>query len=107
MVSSQFNWSARVDSVLERYPKWQQMVLKAMNQPFLDASSCPEVIEIFDQYGLLAGRVHSLFSYENHRSSQEKSEFIAWIFDGELTVFYVDSELVVNRLQLLCEAVSC
>ncbi len=103
MQLSQINWSAQISSVLARYPQWQQMVIEAINKPFLDTSCCPEIIEIFDQFGLLAGRVHSSFSYECARNSQEKSEFIAWLFDGELAVFYVDSEVVVNRLQLLAE----
>jgi hypothetical protein len=103
MQLSQVNWSARVSSVLARYPQWQQIVIEAMNKPFLDTSCCPEIIEIFDQFGLLAGRVHSSFSYESTRNSQEKSEFIAWFFDGELAIFYIDSEVVVNRLQLLAD----
>lgn len=90
-----------MSSVLTRYPQWRQKVIEAMKKPLFDITYCPEVIEIFDQFGLLAGRVHGCFSYECTRNIEEESEFIAWMLDGELAVFYADSEVLVNRLQLL------
>jgi len=72
-----------------------------MKKPLFDITYCPEVVEVFDQFGLLAGRVHGCFSYEFTRKIEEESEFIAWMLDGELAIFYVDSEVLVNRLQLL------
>ncbi|MBD2364235.1 hypothetical protein H6G36_24150 [Anabaena minutissima FACHB-250] len=101
MQSSQINWSQQVSSVLARYPQWQHIVLEAINKPLFDVSYCPETIEIFDQFGLLAGRVFSSISYECTRKALDKSEFIAWLFDGELAAFYVDYEVVINRLKLL------
>jgi hypothetical protein len=103
MKSSQVNWSKQVSSVLARYPQWQHIVIEASNKPLFDINYCPETIEIFDQFGLLAGRVLSSISYECTRNSLDKSEFIAWLFDGELGAFYVNSEVVINRLQLLTE----
>ncbi len=101
MQPSHINWSPQVDSVLSRYPHWKKLVIEALDKPFLDLNYCPQVIEIFDQYGLLAGRVYGAFSYECTRTILEESDFTAWLFDGELVVFYVSSFLVINRLQLL------
>ncbi|QLE59783.1 hypothetical protein [Nostoc sp. TCL26-01] len=101
MQSSQINWSQQVSSVLARYPQWQNIVIEAINKPLFNVSYCPETIEIFDQFGLLAGRIFSSISYECTRDFLEKSEFIAWLFDGELAAFYVNGEVVINRLQLL------
>ncbi|MBD2357654.1 hypothetical protein H6G41_24095 [Tolypothrix sp. FACHB-123] len=103
MKSSQVNWSKQVSSVLARYPQWQHIVIEASNKPLFDVNYCPETIEIFDQFGLLAGRVLNSISYESTRNSLDKSEFIAWLFDGELGAFYVNDEVVINRLQLLTE----
>ncbi len=88
-----------MSSVLTRYPQWQQKVIEAMKKPLFDITYCPEVVEVFDQFGLLAGRVHGCFSYECTRKIEEESEFIAWMLDGELAV--ADSEVLLNRLQLL------
>jgi hypothetical protein len=101
MQSSQINWSKQASSVLARYPQWQHIVIEATNKPLFDVNYCPETIEIFDQFGLLAGRIFNLISYENTRTSLDESEFIAWFFDGELAAFYVNYEVVINRLQLL------
>lgn len=105
MRKTQVHWSPQVFSILSNYPQWQDILYSALHKPLFDRNYCPEVIEIFDQHGLLAGRVHGCFSYECSRTFQSESEFIAWLFDGELAVFYVGSELVINRLQMLCEAV--
>jgi len=101
MKSSQINWSQQVLSVLARYPQWQHIVIEANDKPFFDVNYCPETIEIFDQFGLLAGRIFNSISYECNRNYLETSEFIAWLFDGELAAFYVNGEVVINRLQLL------
>jgi hypothetical protein len=97
------NCSPDVFSVLSRYPEWLEMIIKAIDLPLIDRNYCPEVIEVFDQYGLLVGRIHGCLSYECNRNAQEPSNFIAWLLDGELAVFYVGYELVINRLQILSE----
>jgi hypothetical protein len=94
------NCSPDVFSVLSRYPEWLEMIIKAIDLPLIDRNYCPEVIEVFDQYGLLVGRIHGCLSYECNRNAQEPSNFIAWLLDGELAVFYVGYELVINRLQI-------
>ncbi|WP_414624385.1 hypothetical protein [Calothrix sp. CCY 0018] len=94
----QTNWNPEISSLLAKYPKWQQMLLSAIEKPKLDAGYCPFVIEIFDQHGLLAGRVNKFGCYECTRNSQDVSRFIAWMFDGELAIFYVDSHMLLNRI---------
>jgi hypothetical protein len=100
----QVNFSSPIFSVLSRYPGWLEMIIQAIDKPLFSLDYCPEVIEVFDQHGLLTGRVHGCLSYECRRNINEESEFIAWLIDGELAVFYVDSKLVINRLQLLAVA---
>ncbi|BAZ71022.1 hypothetical protein NIES4106_58190 (plasmid) [Fischerella sp. NIES-4106] len=97
----QVNFSDRVSEVLSCYCEWQQVVNDAINKLPFEENYCPTVVEIFDQYGLLFGGVCDSYSYETTRNTQDKSDFLAWFLDGELAVFYVDSEIVVNRLQFL------
>ncbi|WP_228060155.1 hypothetical protein, partial [Plectonema radiosum] len=99
MIEKEINSNPEVFSVLSQYPKWLSMIIEAIDKPILDKSYCPEVIEIFDQHGLLAGKVHGLSAYECTRNTQQKSDFNAWLIDGELAVFYIGSELVINRLE--------
>ena len=95
------NFSPSVYSLLKKYPEWYSIVSEAINKPLLDKNYSSQILEIFDQYGLLAGRVHGKYSYECTRSVDQKSEFNAWFFDEELVIFYVGKELVINRLQIL------
>jgi hypothetical protein len=88
-------------SVLSLYPEWLRMINQAIDKSQFDIDYIPRVIEVFDQYGLLAGRVNGCLSYESTRTIEQESKFIAWLIDGELAVFYVGSELVINRLQIL------
>ena len=94
----QTNLNSETPSILKNYPEWQQILIEAAKKPQLDVSYCPFVIEIFDQYGLLAGRINKFGCYECKRSSHQKSQFIAWMFDGELAIFYVDSQILLNRI---------
>ena len=99
MVEKIIDCSSEVSSVLSQYPKWLEMVDEAKDKPVFDKNYCPNVIEIFDQHGLLAGKVNGLSAYECTRDIQQKSDFNAWLIDGELAVFYVGSSLIVNRLE--------
>ena len=98
------NFSQDTFSVLSSYPEWLEMVNQAINKSPLNIGYIPRAVEVFDQYGLLAGRVNGCFSYESTRNSEQESEFIAWLLDGELVLCYIGSELVVNRLQILAAA---
>ena len=99
MTQKQVNSNPEVFSILSHYPRWLEMVIEAIDKPVIDKGHCPQVIEIFDQYGLLAGKIHGFSSYECTRNTQQKSDFNAWLIDGELAVFYVGSKLVINRLE--------
>ena len=101
MVEKIINLSSEVSAVLSQYPKWLEMVIETIDKPVFNKNYCPHVIEIFDQHGLLAGKVNGLSAYECTRDIQQKSDFNAWLIDGELVVFYVGSELVINRLEAI------
>jgi hypothetical protein len=98
------NFSQDIFSVLSNYPEWLEMVNQAIDKPPLNIDYIPRIVEVFDQNGLLAGRLNSCFSYEMTRNTAQESEFIAWLLDGELVVLYIGSELVINRLQILAIA---
>ncbi|NJO62927.1 MAG: hypothetical protein HC836_33310 [Richelia sp. RM2_1_2] len=101
MIEKAINSNPEVFSVLSQYPKWLSMIVEAIDKPILAQTYCPEIIEIFDQYGLLAGKVHGFYAYECTRKTEQKSDFNAWLIDGELVVFYIESELVINRLEAI------
>jgi hypothetical protein len=101
MQTLKVNFSSEIFSVLSSYPEWLKMIIQVIEQPPLSINYCPSIVEVFDQYGLLSGRIHGCFSYESTRNTEQESEFTAWFLDGELAVFYVGSELVINRLQIL------
>ncbi len=98
MVDKMINFSLEVSDCLSQYPKWLEMVDEAKEKPAFDKNYCPHVIEIFDQHGLLAGKINGLSAYECTREIQQKSEFNAWLLDGDLAVLYVGTELIINRL---------
>ncbi|BAZ37594.1 hypothetical protein NIES4101_61880 [Calothrix sp. NIES-4101] len=101
MQTIKLNLSSKTSLLLSQYPEWVERIDRAINQELFTIDYSPQVVEVFDQYGLLAGRVNSCFSYESTREPEQESDFIAWLLDGELALFYVGSELVINRLQIL------
>lgn len=97
---------------LEKYLEWYRDVEKAKKMPAFPLDYKPEVVEIFDQFGLLCGVAFGV-AYECDRitNSQpsditfpQKSEFIAWYLDGKLALFYTESEILVNRLENIATA---
>ena len=101
MIQTAIHFSSEVRAVLSQYPKWLEMVLEAHDKPVLDKNYCPHVIEIFDQHGLLAGKINGFSAYECTRNIQQKSDFNAWLIDGKLAVLYIGTELVINRLKAI------
>ncbi|HAA32938.1 MAG TPA: hypothetical protein DCE56_40990 [Cyanobacteria bacterium UBA8553] len=89
--------------VLIRYSSWRQQVIEALKRPTFPFSYQPDLIEIFDQQGLLAGRIND-YVYTVTLPSTHRSQFMAWYFDGELAFFSVGSDVIVNRLTLLSVA---
>lgn len=98
-LSTKESWSEGAIAVLQRYPQWQAQVEKALKSGGFSPYFAPVVVEVFDQSGLLLGMVLSEAMYEGEVPPESKSEFVAWCFDGELGVFYVGSEVIVNRLK--------
>ncbi|HEY9690636.1 MAG TPA: hypothetical protein V6D15_00350 [Oculatellaceae cyanobacterium] len=86
--------------VLDKYPIWQYLVQQSTSLPSLPLDYCAFAIEIFDQHGLLCGQRGELV-YESQRYIHQPSDFIAWILDGQLVFFYVETEIIVNRLNLI------
>lgn len=83
--------------VLLRYPQWRMRVIEAYHCSPLPMDYSPLVVEVFDQQGLLAGRVGD-YRYSVEVPFDHVSEFTAWYFDGELVLFQGGGEIVINRL---------
>lgn len=97
---------------IEKYAEWYRDVEEAKEMPAFPLDYKPEIVEIFDQFGLLCGVAFGV-AYECDRitnsqpsniTSPPKSEFIAWYLDGKLALFYTESEILVNRLENIATA---
>lgn len=98
-------FSPETVDVLIRYPRLREQVFKAREQPPFPFDYQPNVIEVFDQQGLLAGRIND-HVYTTTVPSLHSSKFLAWYLDGELAFFSVGSDVVLNRLTSLSVAAS-
>ena len=97
------NLSTQTREVLRKYPTWKEMVEQSAMKPPFKFDYIPVVIEIFDSGGLLSGIAWGQV-YETQKLKDQPSEFVAWCLDGELGLFYVGSEIVVNRLSLMAQS---
>ena len=95
--------SEPVEQVLSKYPSWRNAVEQALLQPPLALNHSSVAVEVFNSSGLLCGTILGQ-AYQLEKLSKEPSEFTAWFLDGQLAVFYVGSEVVVNRLSLMSVA---
>lgn len=84
-------------SVLNKYPQWRERVFQAMDKPKLSSDFSAETFEIFDQHGVMTGRIHG-HPFDTTRNSNQSSDFMAWVLDGELMFFHIQSEVLVNRI---------
>ncbi len=98
MLSEQL--SGQVRDVLLKYPHWAHRVQSALTKPPFKLGYSASVIEMFDSYGLLGGMAWGQV-YETERIKGQPTEFVAWYLDGQLGLFYVGNEIVVNRLNLM------
>ena len=84
-------------SVLNKYPEWKKRAFQAMDKPQLSSDFSAETLEIFDQHGVMTGKIHGI-PFDTTRNSNQPSDFIAWVLDGELMFFQIQSEVIVNRI---------
>lgn len=89
------NWQ-----ILLKHTRWKKAIETAKKLPPFPLNYSPSVVEIFDQLGLLAGVAFGEV-YECFRYKEDRSEFIAWYLDGELALFYIGGEILVNRLKCM------
>lgn len=85
--------------VLQKYPEWYQAVIDALDKP--EKTNDYEfrcTLEIFDQLGLLVGVVIKEMVYFGKNFRNSNSEFIAWFMDGELVIFLIGEEVIINRI---------
>ncbi len=68
--------------------------------PDLPADYEPEVIEFFDQEGLLLTQT-PLGSFESDRPGGHQGEYLAVYLDGQLAFFLEKGEILLNRLNNL------
>ncbi|MBW4499612.1 MAG: hypothetical protein KME57_08590 [Scytonema hyalinum WJT4-NPBG1] len=90
--------SERCQQVLQKYPQWSIRVHEALQKSPVRLDFAPSSVEIFDQSGLLLGVLLGETVYSGARNFGISSEFMAWLYDGELVVFAVEDEVIVNRI---------
>ena len=97
--NSQYNnkISTNANAILNRYPEWKERVFQAINKPKVSEDFSAETFEIFDQHGVMTGKIHG-HPFDTTRDSNQTSDFIAWVLDGELMFFHIESEVLVNRI---------
>lgn len=90
--------SERCQALLQQYPQWLVRVQEALEKSPVRLDFVPSSVEIFDQSGLLLGVLLGEMVYSGARKPGVRSEFLAWFFDGELVVFTIESEVILNRI---------
>lgn len=95
--------SKPVRDIFCTYPQWESQVKQAATLPPFKFDYIPDVVEVFDQHGLLAGIAWGE-AYETQRNKKQSTEFVAWFLDGQLGLFYTKGEIIVNRLNLMSAA---
>ncbi|NMG10441.1 hypothetical protein [Brasilonema sp. UFV-L1] len=98
MSEFQKSMSERCQALLQQYPQWLVRVQSALEKSPVRLENLPLSIEIFDQSGLLLGVLLGETVYSGASTLGVKSEFLAWLYDGELVVFTIDKEVIVNRI---------
>jgi len=83
--------------VLLKYPTWREAINEAISKGQLSANYQPQIIEFFDQQGLLASRIYG-YVFSSAVAIGHRSEFVALYFDGELVFFVIGNEIVLSRL---------
>ncbi|MBP5974202.1 MAG: hypothetical protein KME46_21525 [Brasilonema angustatum HA4187-MV1] len=96
----QESMSERCQQVFQKYPRWLVQVHEALHKPPVRLDFAPSSVEIFDQSGLLLGVLLGETVYSAARKAGVRSEFMAWLYDGELVVFAIESEVIVNRIPI-------
>lgn len=83
--------------ILLKYPHWRNLVIDAESEPSLPPNYQPDIIEFFDQDGLLTSRIYG-YVFAMNVPLAHKSDFLALCFDGQLVLFIIGSEVLINRL---------
>lgn len=83
---------------LKNYPEWQERIRQAAKSPPLPLDYSAQVVEIFDQHGLLAGSIFGV-PYQQVRTPHQITNFLAWVVDGELVVFISNGQIFLNRVR--------
>jgi hypothetical protein len=89
--------SNRSLDILLNHSVWRNLVIEADTKPSLPPNYQPDIIEFFDQGGLLTSRVYG-YVFNFAVPTAHKSEFLASFFDGQLVLFIIGSEVLINRL---------
>lgn len=77
---------------------FQHQLTQAKKLPDFPAYYEPQMIEFFDQEGLLGGQT-PLGDYEQFRPHGYQAEYIAVYVDGELGFFLENGNVLLNRIK--------
>ncbi len=83
--------------ILLKYHTWRGAINEVMSLEQIPPNYQPQIIEFFDQQGLLASRICG-YVFSSAVPVGHRSEFIALYLDGELVFFVIGNEIVLSRL---------
>ncbi|NER29862.1 MAG: hypothetical protein F6J89_20140 [Symploca sp. SIO1C4] len=75
-----------------------ELIKKASVLPDFPPDYSPNIIEVFDQQGLLVGMLSGQTVYECQRERNQPIEYMAWYFDGQLALLLAGSNVLINRI---------
>lgn len=89
--------------VLSKEPEVVTKLQAAKKLPSFPADYIPDVIEEkFDNINFRRWE-YRVLTYERHCSSNYEPPFIEYSFDGQTALFFINGEIIVNRIELMAE----
>ena len=92
-------------NVLSQQPEIVDKLQQAKELPSFAANYVPESIE--EKFGDTVFRrwEYGVLTYERLCPSNYEPPFVEYCFDGQTGLFFVDGEVIVDRLELMAESV--
>ena len=90
-------------SVLSKEPEVVAKLQVAKELPSFPTDYIPNVIEEkFDNINFRRWE-YGVLTYERHCSSSYEPPFVEYSFDRETALFFINGEIIVNRIELMAE----
>ena len=92
-------------NVLSQQPKIVNKLQQAKELPLFTANYVPEKIE--EKFGDTIFRCweYGVLTYKHPCPSNYEAPFVEYCFDEQTALFFIDGEVIVDRLELMAESV--